>query len=279
MLARVTKVNKYAEPGSWMSSSVKEYAAFVEIKQPPESIRTGMTAEVRIYVEQLPDALQIPVNAIYEVKGHHFCLKKVGEGWETIEAKIGATNDKMLTILEGLAEGDQIALNPRGHLNLMDIPEIEDMPERDQMTKMSAEVAATTNGAAPKPGAAGGPGAGAGPGAGGPGAGGPGAGGPGAGGPGAGGPGAGGRGGPGGGGGFDPKAIAERIISSGDTDGDGKISKDEVAGMDDRMKERASSYDTNSDGFIEKSEIIKLMNKMMKEREAGGGGPPGGGPR
>ena len=50
MLARVTKVNKYAEPGSWMSSSVKEYAAYVEIKQPPESIRTGMTAEVRIYV-------------------------------------------------------------------------------------------------------------------------------------------------------------------------------------------------------------------------------------
>ena len=146
MLARVTKVNKYAEPGSWMSSSVKEYAAFVEIKQPPESIRTGMTAEVRIYVEQLPDALQIPVNAIYEVKGHHFCLKQVGEGWETIEVKIGATNDKMLTILEGLAENDQIALNPRGHLNLMKLPEIEDLPERDQMAKMSAEVAGAAKG-------------------------------------------------------------------------------------------------------------------------------------
>ena len=103
----------------------------------------------------------------------------------------------------------------------------------------------------------------------------------------AGGPGAGGRGGPGGGGpggggGFDPKSIAEKILSSGDTDGDGKISTEEVAGMDERMKERATSYDSNSDGFIEKSEIIKYMNKMMKEREAAGGGaggPPGGGPR
>lgn len=257
MLARVTKVNKYAEPGSWMSSSVKEYAAFVEIQQPPESIRTGMTAEVRIYVEQLADALQIPVNGIYEVKGHHFCLKKDGEEWKTIEVKIGATNDKMLTILEGLSEGDRIALNPRGHLNLMDLPEIEDLPERDQMAKMSAEVAAAPKGEAPK---------------GGPGSGGPGAG------QGAGGQGGGGRGGQGGGGGFDPKAIAERIISTGDTDGDGKISKEEVAGMDDRTKERAATYDSNGDGFIEKSEIIKAMNKMMKEREAAGGagGPPGG---
>ncbi len=82
MIAKVTKVNKYAEPGSWMSSSVKEYAAFVEIQDPPESIRTGMTAEVRIFVQQLTDALQIPVHAVYEVKGHHFCLKKEGDGWK-----------------------------------------------------------------------------------------------------------------------------------------------------------------------------------------------------
>lgn len=76
------------------------------------------------------------------------------------------------------------------------------------------------------------------------------------------------------------------MMETGDTDGDGKISQDEVAGMDDRMRERAPSYDSNGDGMIEKSEIIKAMTKMMKEREAGGGGggppgsgPPGGGPR
>ena len=275
MVAKVTKVNKYAEPGSWMSSSVKEYAAFVEIKDPPETIRTGMTAEVRIFVEQLADAIQIPVHAIYEVKGHHFCLMKEPAGWKTIEVKIGATNDKMLTILEGLNEGDEIALNPRNHLNLMDVPDIEDLPEREQLAKMGSEMAAAPAAGAPGAPAAGGPGAG-GPAAGGPGAGGPG------GGPGAGGGRPGGAGGPGGGGGFDPKAIAERIIGSGDKDGDGKISKDEIAGLDERARERAPSYDANNDGFIEKSEIIKAMNKMRQQMEAGGGGPGGpggGGPR
>ncbi len=109
---RVKRVNKYAEPGSWFSSSVKEYATFIEIMDPPETIRTGMTAEVRIFVEQLEDALQIPVQGIYEYKGHHFCLKKEGDGWATVEVKLGATNDKMVTVEEGLAEGDEIALNP-----------------------------------------------------------------------------------------------------------------------------------------------------------------------
>ncbi len=134
---RVKRVNKYAEPGSWFSSSVKEYATFIEIMDPPETIRTGMTAEVRIFVEQLEDALQIPVQGIYEFKGHHFCLKKDGPGWKTVEIKIGATNDKMVTIDEGLAEGDEIALNPRSRLDLMDLPEIEDVEDREELAELA----------------------------------------------------------------------------------------------------------------------------------------------
>ncbi len=134
---RVRRVNKYAEPGSWFSSSVKEYATYVEILDPPETIRTGMTAEVRIFVEQLEDALQIPVQGIYEYKGHHFCLKKAGEGWETVEIKIGATNDKMVTVDDGLNEGDEIALNPRSRMDLMKLPEIDDVENREELAALA----------------------------------------------------------------------------------------------------------------------------------------------
>jgi HlyD family secretion protein len=81
MLARIKRVNKYPEPGSWFSSSVKKYTTYVEILSPAAAIRTGMTAEVRIFVRQIPDALQIPVHGIYEYKGHHFTLVKRGTGW------------------------------------------------------------------------------------------------------------------------------------------------------------------------------------------------------
>ncbi len=203
MLARVKRVNKYAEPGSWFSSSVKEYAAYLEIVEPPEAIRTGMSAEVRIFVEQVPEALQIPVHGVYEYRGHLFCLVKKGENdWETKEVKIGATNEKNVTISEGLEEGDEVVLNPRSFQNLMKLPEIELVEQRDELQKLAAEpmkVDPAAAGGGRRPGmggpgmggpggaAMGGPGMGGGPAMGAGGGRGPGAGGPGAGGPGAGG--------------------------------------------------------------------------------------------
>ncbi|MEL7266288.1 MAG: efflux RND transporter periplasmic adaptor subunit, partial [Planctomycetota bacterium] len=124
LLGRVQKVNRYAEPGSWFSSSVKEYATMIEIIDPPESIRTGMTAEVQIFVEQIPDAVQVPIQGIYEHGGGFFAMVQTGEVFETRELKIGASNDKMVALNEGLEEGETIVLNLREHLNLMDLPDV-----------------------------------------------------------------------------------------------------------------------------------------------------------
>lgn len=140
MLARVKRVNKYAEPGSWFSSAVKEYAAYLEIIDPPEAIRTGMSAEVRIFVEQLPEAVQIPVHGVYEYRDHLFCLVKKGENqWETREIKIGATNEQTVTITEGLAEGEEVALNPRSFQSLMQLPEIDIVDDRDSVKNLAGQ--------------------------------------------------------------------------------------------------------------------------------------------
>ncbi|AMV33585.1 macrolide transporter subunit MacA [Pirellula sp. SH-Sr6A] len=139
LLGRVVKVNKYAEPGNWWGSNVKEYAVFVQIVDPPETIRTGMTAEVRIFVEQIPEAIQIPILAVYETKGHHFVLVKSGDGWETKPIKIGAANEKFITVDTGIEVGEEVVLNPRNHLAKMDIPVIEETDDREQLARIAAE--------------------------------------------------------------------------------------------------------------------------------------------
>ena len=243
LLARVKRVNKYAEPGSWFSSSVKEYATIIEIIDPPETIRTGMTAEVQIFVEQLPDALQIPVHGVYEYKGHHFCLKKDGEkAWETVEIEIGATNDKMVTVDSGLEEGDEIALNPRNHLNLMELPEVEDVTDREQLKEIgkdAGEPVKVGKAEGEAPGGARG-------------------------------------GGARGGGGFNPSVIVDAMFAKSDTNGDGKIEGDEVNTLDSRMKDGMSRYDSNGDGALEKSEVLKVFKSFANR--GGGGGGRGGGP-
>ena len=125
LVGRVSKVNRYAEPGSWFSSSIKEYATIIEIMDPPEAIRTGMTAEVQIFVEQLPAALQVPIQAIYEHGGTTYSLvRRDDRSFETREIKIGATNDNTATIVGGIDENETVVLNLRQNLSLMDLPEV-----------------------------------------------------------------------------------------------------------------------------------------------------------
>jgi HlyD family secretion protein len=152
LLGRVIKVNKYAEPGSWMGTSAKEYAVFIQIIDPPPEIRTGMTAETRIFVEQIQDAIQVPVNAVYEAKKHHFVLVKSGDGWKTNEIKIGATNERFVTVQEGLQAKDIVALDPRNHIDKMDIPEIPEIDDREKMAKIAAEAPKSVRGPEPSKG-------------------------------------------------------------------------------------------------------------------------------
>jgi hypothetical protein len=120
---RVVKVNEYAEPSSFWSSSSKEYKTIIQITDPPPYIRSGLTAEIRIRVEQRADALQIPVQAILEKNDRTFCLVRKGDEYETREVRFSSTNDKVVALEEsedGLVQGEQIVLDPRQHVEKFD---------------------------------------------------------------------------------------------------------------------------------------------------------------
>lgn len=140
LLGRVIRVNRYAEPGSWFSTSVKEYATIVEIIDPPPTIRTGMTAEARIFVKQIPDALQVPIQAIYEHGGKTYCLVQKGGSMETREVTIGATNDKKATIVSGVDLNDNVVLNLRQNLDLLELPDLEKTDDT-MLAKLVSEAA------------------------------------------------------------------------------------------------------------------------------------------
>ncbi len=139
MVGRVTKVNRYAEPGSWYSSNVKEYGMAVEIIDPPQVIRTGMTASVEVFVEQLPLATQIPIEALYEHGGTMYSLVQTGPlRFETRQVSIGATNDTMADVRDGVAKDETVILNLREHLTLLDLPEIE-VDDNSDMAAIAAD--------------------------------------------------------------------------------------------------------------------------------------------
>jgi RND family efflux transporter MFP subunit len=122
MYGVVTKMNDYPEQSGWRGSNAKEYAAFVRIEDPPIGLRPGMTSDVRILVEERPDVLQVPVQAVVEENGRHYCLIRTADRIEARQVLLGSTNDKFLIVEDGLAEGDDVLLNPRVFLQDVELP-------------------------------------------------------------------------------------------------------------------------------------------------------------
>jgi multidrug efflux pump subunit AcrA (membrane-fusion protein) len=153
----VTKVNKYAEPGNWWSSTAKQYATFIKVFEPPPELRVGLTAEVQIQVERRDQAIQIPVQAVYEKEGRTFCLVQKEAAWETREVVISSTNDKMVALDEERSEqmhaGELVVINPRRHLDKFDSKRLKaaDLNGNRSLDITELDAAASRMGAARAP--------------------------------------------------------------------------------------------------------------------------------
>ncbi len=237
----VTKVSQYAEPGGWSSGNVKKYATFVKIKSPPPELRAGMNAEVRIYVERQPSALQIPVQAIAEQDNRFYVLvENANLGLEMKEITRGPSNDKFMVVLDGLNVGDQVVLDPRSRSEL-------NLPNTNNSNPVAATVTPPPGTAVAMPS----------------------------------GPNASGENAPGEAegpprGGFTPANIVSRIFEEFDIDKDSKLSADELAQMPEERRGRMpSDADANSDGAIDRLELTSAFTKVFAQRSASGSGPPG----
>ena len=123
----VSNVNPYAEQAGFMGGNnmSREYLATVRILNPPEDIKTGLTAEVRITVNEIPNALLLPRQAVFEYGKKMYAVTYNDGKWDKVEVKTGPPNDKEVVILEGLNEGDTVVLGAWAHRDKIDLPKLE----------------------------------------------------------------------------------------------------------------------------------------------------------
>jgi HlyD family secretion protein len=138
----VEKVNQYAEPTGWRQANVKEYKAFVHIDDASADLRSGMTASVTVHCADVPNALLVPVQAMYAHGPKFYCFVYGKDGWEAREVKAGPTNDKVFVIESGLREGEQVAMNPRAYVDDVNLPKLP--PEEVQRAVPQPPSAART---------------------------------------------------------------------------------------------------------------------------------------
>src|SRR6185295_4684200 len=141
----VVNIANQPQPGSWLSANVKEYATTVSIDGQGAGLKPGMTAKVTILVSDLPSVLAVPVSAVVEQRGQFLCWVKTAKGPERRPLKLGSTNDKLIEIVDGVKDGDDVFRNPRA---MIEEARQEQPFEKQAADGKFAEGVATPEGAA-----------------------------------------------------------------------------------------------------------------------------------
>ena len=243
--------------GSSYMRDIKEYEAIVRLLDQDEKVnrlRPGLTAQLEVLVESRDEVLQAPIQSVLTIVGKQFAFFVTGNRVEYRDVTVGQTNERMVEILTGAKEGDEVVMNPRSHFE-RELKELEAKLIKENAENPPPAVMPPPDGLPPNvPQVPGGvspgerPNFGSGPGA------------P----PGV--PGAAGAPSPGSEGrrAFDPLARFQQQ----DANGDGKLTSDEWS---ERMKERAPAMDTDGDGAVSLEEY-KVATASFGQ--SGGPRPP-----
>lgn len=98
----------------WYARDVNKYETIVTIDEEVSGLNPGMTASVEILVDKIEDTIAVPIQAVLEVEDDAWCFVVKEDGQiERRKVELGADNDKLVQIVAGLQEGEQVVLNPR----------------------------------------------------------------------------------------------------------------------------------------------------------------------
>ena len=92
---------------------VVDFIVTVELIDPDDTVKPGMTAAVNIAVNRLEDALLIPNRAVRVVDGNRVVYILKNDLPTPVEISLGASSETSSQVIEGdLQEGDLVVLNP-----------------------------------------------------------------------------------------------------------------------------------------------------------------------
>ena len=93
----------------------KSFLAKVKVIDPPDGLRSGMTAEVNVVIEERPGALLVPAEAMEP--GQEPAVAVVVDGrLQRRTPRLGVRDMLRIEVLDGLTEGEQVVVAGRGSL-------------------------------------------------------------------------------------------------------------------------------------------------------------------
>jgi HlyD family secretion protein len=110
---RVAKIAPLPDAQSaWLNPDLKVYPTEIHLASTSQGLRTGMNCQAEIIVEQYPDALYVPVQAVLRIGAEPTVYVREGDRFEPHPIQIGLDNNSMVHVLAGLEPGQEVLLTP-----------------------------------------------------------------------------------------------------------------------------------------------------------------------
>ena len=112
---KVRKIATIAQSDGWRGQGVKQYETELSIDDMPSDagLKPGMTAEVKILIGAVSDALSVPVTGITEYENQKVVYVVSPAGIARRTVTVGESNEQFVEVTDGLAPGEEVALDAR----------------------------------------------------------------------------------------------------------------------------------------------------------------------
>ena len=122
--AEVTFKAVLPDQQSWFANpDLRVYRTEVSILDKDPRMRPGMSCSIEILVDDLPDALHVPVQAVFVDAGHPVALVPRREDVEKRPIEVGQNNGKWVEVLSGLEQDETVLLSLPAGLTLEPAPD------------------------------------------------------------------------------------------------------------------------------------------------------------
>ncbi len=121
------------------NSNVKEFEVLVLIDGSDPRLKPGMSATVEIITDRIPDAVFVPLEAVFEKEGK--ILVYLAGSYRPVEVEVGPKNDTAIVIKSGLEPGQRVCLRdptlPLEEIGTEELKPIDKKPKRKRRDERS----------------------------------------------------------------------------------------------------------------------------------------------
>ncbi len=106
------------------SSKIKVFPVEILLNETNKNLLPGLTVSCRIILDEIEDVLYIPLDALQLEGDKNYVYKKRGNSYDKVEIETGKNNTDYVVVVDGLKEGDEIAL-----INPFEVESEEEQPD------------------------------------------------------------------------------------------------------------------------------------------------------